>query len=123
MYGSDYSNVTNYVVFHASSQRDNILQPEGDWQSKEYSTEYYLANEYSVLDFNIAPANDFGSNGTAYIQIYIDDNLIYTSPTITKETGVINTGGIQIDNAGYLKIVVTLGGYGCTIISDAILKS
>ncbi len=123
LYGSDYSNVTNYVVFHASSQRDNILQPEGDWQSKEYSTEYYLANEYSVLDFNIAPANDFGSNGTAYIQIYIDDNLIYTSPTITKETGVINTGGIQIDNAGYLKIVVTLGGYGCTIISDAILKS
>ncbi|MBO7254560.1 MAG: protein kinase, partial [Clostridia bacterium] len=108
-----YNFVKNYSVLYADEHR----------YSKTYSAEYYLNKEYNSISFDIAPYSCFGSSGKTYIKVYVDDVLVYTSPQITQKTAKFNTGAIDVSNADYIKIVGEIGAYGCTIISDVLLKN
>ena len=61
--------------------------------------------------------------GDGEYKVYVDDALKYTSPKITQKTKKFNTGNIDLTGANYVKIVVEKGEYGCTIISDLLLKN
>lgn len=113
--GSQYNGVHNYAVLHAkySSCSNSIT----------YSAEYYVNKQYSTLSFDIAPHTDFKSSGSAVVKVYVDDVLVYTSPTITQKTERFNTGDIDLSQATYVKIVVDVAGHSCTILSDALLKN
>ena len=112
---NDYSNVQNYAVLHSGSWN-------GHSESKTHYVEYYLAGEYSSIILDAAPATDFGQSGSAVVRIYVDDILMYTSQTINQKTTKFNTGEIDLTGADYVKVVVELKGYSCTIVSDVLLK-
>jgi tetratricopeptide (TPR) repeat protein len=109
-----YNNVKNYTTFHGTGWNNHS-------KGTKYSTEYYLNQGYQSLSLDIAPYTDFGSSASSIVKIYADDRLVYTSPKITKKTSKFNTGDIDVSNANYIKIVAEIGGYGCIIVSDALL--
>jgi len=112
--GDDYTKAKNYSILHENNH----------YSSSTYSVEYFVNKQYSSLSLNIAPAVDFGSSCTSHVKIYLDDVLVYTSPTITQKTVLFNTGNLDLSNASYLKIVIEIGAdYGCLIVSDALLKN
>ena len=111
---SDYSNVQNYAVIHASGYYHN---------EATHSAEYYLAGQYQSISFHVAPATDFGESGTAVVKIYVDDALVYTSVTVNQKTPQFSTGSVDLTGANYVKIEVIVQGHGCIIISDALLKN
>ena len=109
---NNYTNVKNYAVLHAYYHTNSI----------SYSAEYNVNKEYSNISFDIAPCGDFGEGGKTVIEVYADDELVYTSPEINQKTEKFNTGKIDIGGADYIKIKASVGGYSCTIISDVLLK-
>ncbi len=111
--GSDYSNTQNYAILHSYRC----------YADANHSAEYYVNKNYKSVSFDIAPAAEFGENGSATIKIYADDNLIYTSPTVTQKTTKFSTNSINISGATYIKIVAELKGQSCTIISDVLLEN
>lgn len=112
--GDDYTNAKNYAILHEDNH----------YRSSTYSVEYFVNKRYTSLSFNIAPAADFGASCTSYVKVYLDDVLVYTSPTITQKTVLFNTGNLDLSNTSYLKIVIEIGAdNGCLIISDALLKN
>lgn len=115
--GSQYNDVHNYAVAHSYSGYNRC-----DYE-KTYSAEYYVNKQYSTLSFDIAPHTDFKSSGSAVVKVYVDDVLVYTSPTVTQKTERFNTGDIDLSQATYVKIVVEVAGHSCTILSDALLKN
>lgn len=110
----DYTHAHNYSVLHSN------------WASHSgaitHSAEYYIAGTYSSISLDVAPAAHFGQSGAAVVKIYVDDVLAYTSQTLTQKTTRFNTGAIDLTGADYVKIVVELEGYSCTIISNVLLK-
>ena len=90
-FGNSYDNVLCYTILHGSSQRENILQPDGDWREKDYSVEYTNL-DCDLLKFRISPYEDCHDDATSYIQIYVDGELFYTSPTIGRKHEVLDMG-------------------------------
>ncbi len=115
--GGDYKNARNYSVLHAESNYNG----DHHWEST-FSAEYYINKKYEHIIFDISPYTDIGSSATSVVKIYADDTLIYTSADIDKKTAKFSTGEIDLTDVVYLKIVVEVGGYGCCMISDAVLK-
>ena len=113
--GDSYIEVKNYAVLHADWSAHNC--------KKTYSVEYFINNQYTSMNFDIAPTADFGANGGSNVMVYVDDVLVYTSPRVTQKTEKFNTGEIDLSNAAYVKIVAEIGEYGCSIISDVLLKN
>lgn len=111
---NDYFHCCNYAVLHSARSYHDRAQT--------YSAEYYLAKGYSYLALDIAPATDFGEAGSTVVKIYVNDELRYTSPTITQKTTKLSTGKIDLTGADYVKIVIEVQGHSCTIISNAVLK-
>ena len=112
--GNSYSNVQNYCICHGT---------HNSYSSNTYSAEYYISKKYNSILFNIAPASDFGASASATVKVYANDELVYTSNPITQKTERFYTGDIDISGADYVKIVVEVGGYGCTIISDVLMTN
>lgn len=112
--GDSYTEVKNYAMLHA------IWSDHGGSQS--YGVEYFINNKYTSMSFDIAPAADFGANGSSNVMVYVDDVLVYTSPGLTQKTEKFNTGEIDLANAAYVKIVAEIGKHGCSIISDVLLE-
>ena len=111
--GEDFSNARNYAILHNQDH----------WGDDSHSVEYYVNRQYSTLSFDIAPMADFGANDSAYVKVYLNDTLAYTSPSITQKTERFNTGDFDLSDVEYLKIVVeTNDDHGCVILSDALLK-
>ncbi len=111
-FGNDYSTVNNYTILH------------GNYCSGNYTlySEFRLSKAYTELTFNYAPYSDFGENATSYIQVYVDGVLRYTTPKITRKSG-LQTVQLDICDADYVEIVVKKGDRGCVLISDAMLTS
>lgn len=70
-----------------------------------YSLEYELANNYSKLNFKVSPKEDFpkSSSSGAYLKIYADEKLVYTSKKITYKTDEF-TVSVNVKNVKYISI-------------------
>lgn len=126
-FGNNYSTACNYVVF--SDFQDTIYNQKGYCGSANgYSqvfAEYRTNGEYNMLSMQLAPHTEIRQNGKTFIQIYADDTLIYTSPTITRKTDAF-VCDVGIAGAEYIKIVVNvlhtelgLRSDGAILIADA----
>ena len=89
-------------------------------KAKTHSAEYNINKQYDTLTFNIQPYSDFKDNGWAYINVYADDVLRYTSERITQKTQPFS---VQIDiyGANQLKIMVYTDKYSCVMLTDVLL--
>lgn len=113
IFDNDYTTVKNYAVLHHNTSSDS-----------SFTAEYYLAGNYTSISFDIAPYSDFTSSSSAYVKVYVDDVLQYTSSAITQKTERFSTGEIDVSNANYVKIVVEFDGtHTCLILSDAVLRN
>ena len=111
--GDDFTTAKNYAIVHS----------ESSYNGKVYSAEYFVNKQYASLSFDLAPMADFGANATAYVKVYMDDTLIYTSPTINQKTEKFNVGDLDLSGVSYIKIIVECSAQnGCVIISDALLN-
>ena len=127
-FGNVYSTACNYVVF--SDYYDNILPQKGHCGEvngyRQVFAEYRTNAEYNTLSMLLAPHTEICQNGKAFIQVYVDDALVYTSPTITRKTDAFICE-VEIAGAEYIKIVANVfigpsidgGDEGAIIIADA----
>lgn len=127
-FGNNYSTACNYVVF--SDYYDNILPQKGHCGEvngyRQVFAEYRTNGEYNMLSMQLAPHTEICQNGKTFIQIYADDTLVYTSPTITRKTDAFICE-VGIAGAEYIKIVVNVyigsvidgGDEGAILIADA----
>lgn len=127
-FGNVYSTACNYVVF--SDYYDTILSQEGHCGEvngyRQVFAEYRTNGEYNTLSMLLAPHTEICQNGEAFIQVYVDDALVYTSPTITRKTDAFICE-VEIAGAEYIKIVANVyigsvidgGDEGAIIIADA----
>lgn len=109
IFGHSYDNATNYTILHASNDRHH----------KDYSAEYNINKKYGSLSFNVSPYTHFHEEGEAYIQVYVNNELAYTTPKITQKTQPFKVN-VDIRSGSYLKIVASVDG--CIILSDAMLS-
>lgn len=126
-FGNDYSSASNYVVFSneewgtISDQEGSIGETNGYYQ---VSTEYHTEKKYNRLTMQLAPYYTIAENGKAFVQIYADDELVYTSPTIVQKTQAFSAEA-NIAGAEYIKVIVNIAGrypdneQGAMILSDA----
>lgn len=126
-FGNDYSSASNYVVFSneewgtISDQEGFIGETNGYYQ---VSTEYHTEKKYNRLTMQLAPYYTIAENGKAFVQIYADDELVYTSPTIVQKTQAFSAEA-NIAGAEYIKVIVNIAGrypdneQGAMILSDA----
>lgn len=114
---NDYTMAVNYAILHASGLSDR------HYRETTCFAEYYIAKKYRSISLNIAPAADFGESGSAVVKVYVDERLVYTSKTISQKTAKFGTGEIDLTGADYVKIVVEVQEYSCTMISDVLLRN
>ena len=104
-FNNDYSSSCNYAIISNTN--------------KKYShyIEYRLYGKYDYLQGCVAPYSSMEEDGDAYFQVYADDVLVYTSPTIVRKTDAFNyTVGIK--DAEYIKIIVYPDWSSSIILSD-----
>ena len=127
---TDYSKACNYVVFsdfykNITNQKGSIGRMDG---YNQVAAEYHINKKYETISFQLSPYVSICQEGKAYVQIYGDDNLIYTSPVIERKTEMIKYS-LNTSEINYLKIVVSIyiGGVidgndeGALLLSDVIL--
>ena len=73
----------------------------------KFYSEYYTQGSYNVLSMKVAPYIYTGENSKAYIEVYADDVLVYTSPTITRKTQPF-VCEVDIEDAQYINIVANV---------------
>ena len=109
-FGNDYSSSCNYFV-----KTNQTITPS--------YVEYRVYGKYSCLSGIISPHADIGERYNGVIQVYADDVLVYTSPTVTQKTDAFPFE-VDISGAEYIKIVITLNDmtfsqpYGKVLIAD-----
>ena len=109
-FGKDYSSAYNYSVIHANPNLST---------SYNYTAEYYINKQYDCFKMEVSTASCFNEGCGSIIRVYVDDEIKYTSPQITKKTPAFSIDDIDLSGASYLKIEVV--GNGCVIISNAAL--
>lgn len=95
-FGNDYSTACNYMKL--SEYGFGVVY-------RNHSAEYRLYGKYSTLTGSIAPHSDSYNGKISYLQIFIDDVLVYTSDDIGRKTDSINFS-IDVSDADYVKINV-----------------
>lgn len=112
-FGNDYSSASNYVVF-SNKEDGTITGQEGSMEEKngyrQVYAEYHTEKKYSRLTMQLAPYSTIGEEKTAFIQVYADDELVYTSPTIAQKTQAFS-GEANIAGAEYIKIIANIAWY------------
>ena len=108
-FGNDYSDKNNYL----------IQEQTYDWGEQNYA-EYRLYGQYAQLTGMLAAYTGTGENGYGWFQVYADEVLIYSSPLVVRKTDAF-TFSIDVTNADYLKLVISLGGHSAVILSDVLL--
>lgn len=102
--GNTYSNAYVFWAEYFS------LNTGGGYYDKPY-LEKYLGRKYSDLSLKIIPYKDFdkyNKNVEAYIKIYADEKLIYTSDRITRKTDCVEVS-LSIEDVNYLRIELNAG--------------
>lgn len=113
------------LILKSSSENYNISQTEFDPRGKIYTNvirldssavngigyrgklELYTERKYSTFSCSFVPEANYSTNSSAgaYIEIYKDDVLAYTSDLITYKTTAIDVN-LDIQNVEYLKIKI-----------------
>lgn len=91
-FGNDYSSACNYMKL-------------GEWSERDHYAEYRLYGKYTTLTGSIVPHSDSNKDRISYLQIYVDDRLVYTSQDINRKTDPIDFS-INVSGADYVKINV-----------------
>lgn len=101
-FGVNYSDRTNYAIFEYSC---------GAYNTEPIVTyaEYRVYGKYNCLCGSLVPYESIYETGNAYVKIYADDTLVYTSPTIYRKTDLLEFEA-DISGADYIKIEVTVSG-------------
>lgn len=99
-FGNDYSASGTYTIVRCAN-----------------TVEYRVYGNYSKITMTIAPDKDLGENDACCIQVYADDVLIKTSPTITRKTDAVQFS-VSIEGAEYIKIVHGGEYWGKLILSN-----
>lgn len=104
----------------------DALIGRGHWTSNGRggtTVEYYIAQEYTSLSGMLAFYNDGGnSDYPLHLEIYGDDRLIYTSPTITRKTESVDFN-VSVVGVKYLKLCVVIENDGTWNYDDLIIGS
>lgn len=113
------------LILKSSSENYNISQTEYDPRGKMYTNvirlsssatngivfkgklELYIERKYSTFSCSFVPESNYSTNSGAgaYIEIYKDDVLAYTSNLITYKTTSIDVN-LDIQNVEYLKVKI-----------------
>lgn len=113
------------LILKSSSKHYNLSQTEYDPRGKMYTNviylyssatngigyngklELYTEKKYSTLNCSLVPQADFSTNdgAGAYVEIYKDDLLSYTSDLITYKTNALDID-LDIRGTDYLQIKV-----------------
>lgn len=102
-FGNDYSTACNYMKLTCN------------WVAYNHNAEYRLYEKYSTLTGAIVPHSDSDKDRISYLQIYVDDVLVYTSDDINRKTDPINFS-IDVSGADYVKINVYTEYYASVIL-------
>lgn len=106
-FGNDYSTAANYTIV----------------KNQDKYSEIRIYGSYKMITGRIACHNYMHEDKSVYIQIFADDQLIYTSQNITRKTDAVDFS-IDISGADYLKIIVYADAYWggkAIILSDVFL--
>ncbi len=107
--GNNYSDSANYMIYHNDVYTNYTV----------YS-EYKIDKRYTELSFRVSPYSEFIEDGQAYVQIYVNDVLRYTTERITRKYNE-NDIVLDISDADTLKIVIVGKYRSCIMLSDVIL--
>ena len=128
-FGNDYSTKSNYITFDSQ----NGMEWESSFHTYNAYAEYYIDGKFKTVSGVLAPSSNAKEGATAYLQIYADDLLIFTSPYVTRKTEPFDFSA-DISGAKYLKLCITLENdgsnywfgehdfYSSLILSDVMLK-
>lgn len=105
-FGNDYSEACNYVISH--------------WDGGEKYIEYRTYGKYTTLTGEIAPHTSIEENKKGYLQVFVDDVLVYTSNDIGRKTDAISFE-VDISGAEYIKIIINTDYHGYLILSNVLL--
>lgn len=108
-FGNDYSSTRNYIVFRHL-----------DTATHYHYAEYRLYGKFSTLTGAVSPQEDNRQDGYSYLQVYADDDIVYTSPSITRKTDAFPFT-VDISGADYIKVYLTTHNGGSIILSDVLL--
>lgn len=105
---NDYSHAVNYCIITCRSYKNYV--------------EYRTYGKYDTISGTIAPYVDIGNDKSAYLQIYVDEELVYTSQTITRKTDAFDFT-VDISGAEYVKVYVCTDDYygGARVILSDVL--
>lgn len=107
-FGNDYSTACNYVKlqgYHLGSA------------NLDHYVEHRLYGDYTSLTGSIVPHSDSKEDRISYLQVYVDDELVYTSADIGRKTDPIDFS-IDVAGAEYVKIVVYTEAWASVILYD-----
>lgn len=107
-FGNDYSTACNYVKlqgYHLGSA------------NLDHYIEHRLYGDYTSLTGSIVPHSDSKEDRISYLQVYVDDELVYTSADIGRKTDLIDFS-IDVTGAEYVKIVVYTEAWASVILYD-----
>lgn len=110
-FGNDYSSAPNYVILGSMERNWNY--------DKTRYAEYRIYGDYTKLTATIAPSSLCSEKDYSYLQIYGDDELLYTSPDIGRKTDAF-TFTVDLTGVDYIKILVHTV-YGHVILSNVLL--
>lgn len=101
-FGNDYTTACNYVHIKR-------------WDQTKSYVEYRLYGKYSTLTGVIAPHADNDEEKVSCLQVYVDDELVYTSPEVGRKTDAISFS-VDVTGAEYIKIVIQRESWSCSVI-------
>lgn len=107
-FDNNYSYSHNYIIqcYHNSRPYYDQVEHYAEWRVYE---------NYTSITGTLAPYTSMPENGTSYIQIFGDDQLLYTSPTIGRKTDAFDFE-VNITGVDYIKIYVYTPENNCSII-------
>lgn len=99
----------------------NVLCIDSDYYYTRHIT-YYVGSNFTYLKLSVAIRNNADPNSTGILTIKADNEVIYTSESLSKKTKKYDILDLAIDNCEFVTIEYTSSSsYIDCIISDAIL--
>ena len=102
-FGNDYSSSSNYVISYSYGEEQYI--------------EYRLYGDYTTLTGTIAPYTEMEEDKYGFLQVYVDDVLVYTSKDVGRKTDAFSFE-VNVSGAEYIKLVINSKYHGYIILSD-----
>lgn len=93
-YGHSYASVYNSVTDSFGKLRTNAIV----FDSGKSSITYNLNREFAMFRFSLSIKNNANDKGIGTLTVKADDEIVYTSPELTKSTEKIDIPGIPINN-------------------------